>query len=1038
MPANPQPKSTQSGVPDMSNLSINKESKLVNKGTIFTLEKRENCFGKVTVPQHPPSQKNDVYVNYVKVNNWPGVIYEYSIVIDEFTAKDRDGKVKKDKEGNDKTVKISKIQTVRRIFEAMGKSLEPFNKVKWASDFQCLWTIKPIGDILNPKWNHKGERSFGPLTFTKQDGLMEDIPGVTLRFIQELTLPSSNGIFNGTDLSATAQSRIMTALNAFVSQHIKVNRGQSVQMVGSNKFFQKGSWTEMGDAFLAYRGFYVTMRPTADNLLLNVNTATSAFFRPMLVCDWIYYVTSKGQITRDQAMKMLTNVRCRITYDRPQVKAHVNPNAEGNRFKSITEFGLPLEPAGSGGDEQFGTRPQVYQGRARGDDAPPAPATVKSFFSSMALRYATYPCVNVGLKLKAAKDEKGRPVLREAGHHRTGSPQDYSNFSEAIWIPSEFLEIEPYQIFGRLLPSGHTDEMIKIACKRPEENQFWIQEKGLEYLGIRNDIANLKSDLGLEIEDKLIKVGSKLLLPPVVSFSNKPAQVRDASWNLANVRFATMGTVPQLWIVRLFDVNERGRFAANNKNTGLGLPREFENLYKELILTIRSHGIAFQDNAAPPQQRLVHAAKHPDNIKNMFTELKSRKDFNTKAIVVVVIPTKNEEVYGCIKHTADAQGIITVCCQSGKVEKGRIDKQYLSNLCLKINFKQGGNVHHLTGAFAPLKVPTMIIGADIAHPPSGSIEGTPSIAGVVATVDNKYMNMPGSMRLIPSRKEVIPREILTDMIVERLQTFFIINRMLPQNILFYRDGVSESQYADVATCEIPAIQDAYAIALKNIEQKSPPVKVTFIVVGKRHHTRFFPTHQGQYQSARNTNVRNGLVVDHTITLPDKVNFFLQSHAAIQGTAKSAHYVVLQDEIEFAMNDLQNLTHAFCYTYSRATKGVSYCAPAYHADRLCDRGSKYMRRVLATTDLSRIEFSNKQIYQNKLRTDQVAAGARHPAPDTRGLIKPKDRLTEVERDEWLMKFAVGFGGSSAWLGVRSVGEGRKHPWGKEFDEVMFYL
>ena len=40
------------------------------------------------------------------------------------------------------------------------------------------------------------------------------------------------------------------------------------------------------------------------------------------------------------------------------------------------------------------------------------------------------------------------------------------------------------------------------------------------------------------------------------------------------------------------------------------------------------------------------------------------------------------------------------------------------------------------------------------------------------------------------------------------------------------------------------------------------------------------------------------------------------------------------------NPLQ--THELCYTYIRATLGVSYASPAYYADRLCDRGRAYIR------------------------------------------------------------------------------------------------
>lgn len=63
-------------------------------------------------------------------------------------------------------------------------------------------------------------------------------------------------------------------------------------------------------------------------------------------------------------------------------------------------------------------------------------------------------------------------------------------------------------------------------------------------------------------------------------------------------------------------------------------------------------------------------------------------------------------------------------------------------------------------------------------------------------------------------------------------------------MLFYRDGVSESQYKSVRELELLQFYDAYDSAheyLRN-DGSAPSSKLTFIVVGKRHDTRFF-THQ---------------------------------------------------------------------------------------------------------------------------------------------------------------------------------------------------
>lgn len=42
--------------------------------------------------------------------------------------------------------------------------------------------------------------------------------------------------------------------------------------------------------------------------------------------------------------------------------------------------------------------------------------------------------------------------------------------------------------------------------------------------------------------------------------------------------------------------------------------------------------------------------------------------------------------------------------------------------------------------------------------------------------------------------------------------------------------------------------------------------------------------------------------------------------------------------------VESLSQALCYTYGRATKAVSICAPVYYADILCERARVYLKDV----------------------------------------------------------------------------------------------
>jgi eukaryotic translation initiation factor 2C len=98
-----------------------------------------------------------------------------------------------------------------------------------------------------------------------------------------------------------------------------------------------------------------------------------------------------------------------------------------------------------------------------------------------------------------------------------------------------------------------------------------------------------------------------------------------------------------------------------------------------------------------------------------------------------------------------------------------------------------------------------------------------------------------------------------------------------------------------------------------------------------------------------------------------MDFYLQSHAALKGTAKPAHYFVLQNEMRMPSADIQMLAHRLCYSYVRATVGVSYASPAYYADRLCERGRCYLRRFFNPSQLDKDNFNNdKSAFENTLK------------------------------------------------------------------------
>uniref|UniRef100_A0A8C1G6X3 Uncharacterized protein n=1 Tax=Cyprinus carpio TaxID=7962 RepID=A0A8C1G6X3_CYPCA len=272
------------------------------------------------------------------------------------------------------------------------------------------------------------------------------------------------------------------------------------------------------------------------------------------------------------------------------------------------------------------------------------------------------------------------------------------------------------------------------------------------------------------------------------------------------------------------------------------------------------------------------------------------------------------------------------CVQVKNVVK--TSPQTLSNLCLKINVKLGGINNILVPHQRPsvFQQPVIFLGADVTHPPAGDSK-KPSIAAVVGSMDAHPSRYCATVRVQRPRQEVI--QDLASMVRELLIQFYKSTHYKPTRIIFYRDGVSEGQFRQVLYYELLAIREA-CISLEKEYQPG----ITYIVVQKRHHTRLFCADHTE-RVGRSGNIPAGTTVDTDITHPYEFDFYLCSHAGIQGTSRPSHYHVLWDDNCFTADEFQLLTYQLCHTYVRCTRSVSIPAPAYYAHLVAFRARYHL-------------------------------------------------------------------------------------------------
>ncbi|KAG5097421.1 hypothetical protein JHK82_047275 [Glycine max] len=488
------------------------------------------------------------------------------------------------------------------------------------------------------------------------------------------------------------------------------------------------------------------------------------------------------------------------------------------------------------------------------------------------------------------------------------------------YLPMEACKIVGGQRYTKGLNEKQITSLLKVSCQRPREQETdilqTIHQNDYEY----NPYAK---EFGISIDSKLASVEARVLPAPWLKYHEtgreKEYLPQVGQWNMMNKEFSQDPVIP------IYSAKP--------------------DLVKKALKYVHS---AVLDKLGGKELELLIAIL-PDNNGSLYGMIPSHSNTSSP------LASLHDHSYhdrGDLKRICETDlGLISQCCLTKHVFK--INRQYLANVALKINVKMGGRNTVLLDALSwriPLvsDIPTIIFGADVTHPESGE-DPCPSIAAVVASQDwPEVTKYAGLVCAQPHREELIqdlfkcwkdPHHgiVYGGMIRELLLSFKKATGQKPLRIIFYRDGVSEGQFYQVLLYELDAIRKACA----SLEPSYQP-PVTFVVVQKRHHTRLFSNnHDDRNSTDKSGNILPGTVVDSKICHPTEFDFYLCSHAGIQGTSRPAHYHVLWDENNFTADEIQSLTNNLCYTYARCTRSVSVVPPAYYAHLAAYRARFYM-------------------------------------------------------------------------------------------------
>ncbi|KAI4991321.1 hypothetical protein ZWY2020_039692 [Hordeum vulgare] len=428
----------------------------------------------------------------------------------------------------------------------------------------------------------------------------------------------------------------------------------------------------------------------------------------------------------------------------------------------------------------------------------------------------------------------------------------------------------------------------------------------------RYDDDPIFSSCGIKIDNQLTRVDGRVLPAPMLVVGNSQDCVPfKGRWNYNNKY--------RRWAIVNFSARcDMSRISRDLINCGR----------TKGIIIEGPYSLVDEDNQARRCAPIVR-------VERMFEKVKANLPGPPEFLLCVLPERKNCDIYGpWKKKNLHEMGIVTQCI----VPSTKMNDQYFTNVLLKINAKLGGMnsklaLEHSRTIPVINKIPTIILGMDVSHGSPGRSD-IPSIAAMLATniATGHLRTQSPKVEMIDSLFKPLDSGKDDGIIRELLLDFYTTSQQRkPEQIIIFRDGVSESQFSQVLNLEVDQIIKVvlgtylawealgflemffffifWVIQAFQKNGQGPTPKITVIIAQKNHHETVPRT-----------------VVDSGIVHPKQYDFYMCAHAGPIGTSRPTHYHVLLDQIGFTPDELQKLVLSLSYVYQRSTTAISVVAP----------------------------------------------------------------------------------------------------------------
>ncbi|TFK24718.1 Piwi-domain-containing protein [Coprinopsis marcescibilis] len=603
-------------------------------------------------------------------------------------------------------------------------------------------------------------------------------------------------------------------------------------------FFSPEGRKPIGGGLEVWRGFFQSVRPSIGGLLVNLDVSTTVFFKPGpfigMCLEFLGYNNDMAFL--DPKKKCVPQIRARIQKFASKVKL-VTKYGNRERFYRFERFTVE-----SANDYKFEYTDPTTGRKSR--------ISVAEYYRKLnvPLRHPTLVCVKVG---------------------------------DDAAIPIELFDVVPGQFARIEINPDQTRHVVEFSTMRPEA-RFDEIKRGYDILSYGQ--SDSIRQLGMTVDTTPIEVDARVLPPPIVKCGGvrqDTVRIANGAWNMLERKYAKPAKI-QGFIIAIF---ERDRFF--NEHAVTDMVTKFIKAANDFGVVVEDKSPVYKWITTRPQSEKEYA----DVLKGLGREYVTRKARETKnpkhpgpSLLLAILPPNSADVYNGVKRFGDVtMGIPNQCLLSKKCNNA--NHQYWANVMLKVNVKLGGiNFYpQLADTLMDNAHPTIVMGADAIHPPPGTV-GRPSVTAVVSSLDVKLAKYVANSSVQEGRQEMIAD--LRTMCKEHLENWKLYQTSVerqtkpPEKLFMFRDGVSEGEFKIVLEKELKEIK----AACKDVGY-SP--KITFVVVGKRHHHRGKP--KDARDGDRSGNVPAGTTIDTQIVHPLEFDYYQYTHGGLLGTSRPAHY-----------------------------------------------------------------------------------------------------------------------------------------------------